>query len=192
MIFSKILPEKTIFCIRTANCFGSLFGKVRHNSQLIPNLRSAIQQYSQICRNVEKFQVKKRKKLAKNRKKGLTFREVFAIIYEQRRESEEPSRREHGGIAQLARAFGSYPTGRWFKSDFRYQSFYDLQITSSLRRVWPVGQAVKTRPFHGCNMGSIPVRVTKRNKSELFRKSKLVRICFLLQPLRGKSQGVTV
>ena len=25
----------------------------------------------------------------------------------------------------------------------------------------PVGQAVKTRPFHGCNMGSIPVRVTK-------------------------------
>ena len=25
---------------------------------------------------------------------------------------------------------------------------------------WPVGQAVKTRPFHGCNMGSIPVRVT--------------------------------
>ena len=27
--------------------------------------------------------------------------------------------------------------------------------------VWPVGQAVKTRPFHGCNMGSIPVRVTK-------------------------------
>ncbi len=27
-------------------------------------------------------------------------------------------------------------------------------------------------------MGSIPVRVTKRNKSELFRQSKLVRICF--------------
>ena len=28
--------------------------------------------------------------------------------------------------------------------------------------VWPVGQAVKTRPFHGCNMGSIPVRVTRQ------------------------------
>ena len=28
--------------------------------------------------------------------------------------------RRYGGIAQLARAFGSYPTGRWFKSDFRY------------------------------------------------------------------------
>ena len=52
-----------------------------------------------------------------------------------------------GGLAQLARASGSYPAGRWFKSDIRYQ----------IRRV---GQAVKTRPFHGCNMGSIPVRVT--------------------------------
>ena len=28
---------------------------------------------------------------------------------------------ENGGLAQLARAFGSYPTGRWFKSDIRYQ-----------------------------------------------------------------------
>ena len=27
-----------------------------------------------------------------------------------------------GGIAQLARASGSYPAGRWFKSDFRYQA----------------------------------------------------------------------
>ena len=25
---------------------------------------------------------------------------------------------------------------------------------------WPVGQAVKTPPFHGDNMGSIPIRVT--------------------------------
>ena len=44
----------------------------------------------------------------------------------------------------------------------------------------PVGQAVKTPPFHGGNSSSILLRVTKRNKSELFRKSKLVRICFLL------------
>ena len=43
----------------------------------------------------------------------------------------------------------------------------------------PVGQAAKTSPSHGENMGSIPVRVTKRNKSELFRRSKVVRICFL-------------
>ena len=54
----------------------------------------------------------------------------------------------YGGIAQLARAIGSYPIGHGFKSSFRYH-------------FRPVGQAVKTRPFHGCNMGSIPVRVTK-------------------------------
>ena len=30
----------------------------------------------------------------------------------------------------------------------------------------PVGQVVKTPPFHGGNMGSSPVRVTKANKSE--------------------------
>ncbi len=31
----------------------------------------------------------------------------------------------YGGIAQLARAFGSYPTGRRFKSYFRYHHHYD-------------------------------------------------------------------
>ena len=68
----------------------------------------------------------------------------------------------------MARASGSYPAGHWFKSDIRYH----------MRRV---GQAVKTRPFHGCNMGSIPVRVTKQNISELFRITRLVRICFLFR-----------
>ena len=53
----------------------------------------------------------------------------------------------YGGIAQLARATGSYPVGRGFKSNFRYQ--------------WPVGQEVKTRPFHGCNSSSNLLRVTK-------------------------------
>lgn len=52
-----------------------------------------------------------------------------------------------GGIAQLARVLGSYPIGRWFESCCRYHS-------------WPVGQEVKTPPFHGGIMGSIPVRVT--------------------------------
>ena len=51
----------------------------------------------------------------------------------------------------MARASGSYPAGRWFKSDRRYH----------LR---PVGQAVKTPPFHGGNMGSIPVRVTNQEQ----------------------------
>lgn len=54
-----------------------------------------------------------------------------------------------GGIAQLARVLGSYPIGRWFESCCRYHS-------------WPVGQEVKTPPFHGGIMGSIPVRVTNQ------------------------------
>ena len=62
----------------------------------------------------------------------------------------------HGGIAQLARAFGSYPTGRWFKSDFRYQR--------------PGGQAVKTPPFHGSNRGSIPLRVTNKKAPFVYRQ----------------------
>ena len=56
-------------------------------------------------------------------------------------------RQAYGGIAQLARANGSYPLGQWFKSTCRYQ----------LR---PVGRAVKTPPFHGGNTSSILVRVT--------------------------------
>ncbi len=53
----------------------------------------------------------------------------------------------HGGIAQLARALGSYPGGRRFKSTCRYFC-------------WRVGQVVKTPPSHGGIMGSNPVRVT--------------------------------
>ena len=71
----------------------------------------------------------------------------------------------YGGITQLV----EYPVHTRF-----------VICSSQIAATRPVGQAVKTPPFHGGNMGSIPVRVTKRDKSELFRKSKLVRICFLL------------
>ncbi len=50
----------------------------------------------------------------------------------------------------MARVLGSYPIGRWFKSYCRYH-------------IWPVGQEVKTPPFHGGIMGSIPVRVTRHD-----------------------------
>ncbi len=66
-------------------------------------------------------------------------------------------------------AAGSYPAGRWFESDRRYQktrrnailyiAFACLTRKSAPR---PLGQAVKTPPFHGGNMGSIPVGVTKK------------------------------
>ncbi len=48
----------------------------------------------------------------------------------------------------MARALGSYPICRRFKSYYRYQ-------------IWPGGQAAKTPPFHGGNTSSILVRVTK-------------------------------
>ena len=47
----------------------------------------------------------------------------------------------------MARAFGSYPECHWFESSYRYQ--------------WPVGQEVKTLPFHGSNTSSSLVQVTK-------------------------------
>ena len=80
-------------------------------------------------------------------------------------------------------AAGSYPAGRWFESDRRYH----LQQRGNAFYIRPVGQAVKTPPFHGGNMGSIPVRVTRKRlrigyNSESFSvKSAYVGI----NPLRG-------
>ena len=65
-----------------------------------------------------------------------------------------------GGIAQLARAIGSYPIGRGFKSNFRYHG------TGNGPAIRPVGQAAKTPPFHGGNGGSIPPRVKKKKSRE--------------------------
>ena len=42
----------------------------------------------------------------------------------------------------------------------RLRGASDMELVPMTR---PVGQVVKTRPFHGCNMGSNPVRVTKRD-----------------------------
>ena len=64
----------------------------------------------------------------------------------------------YGGVAQLARAFGSYPNGHWFKSSRRYHGRVSLLALPHIR---PVGQAVKTPPFHGGNRSSILLRVTK-------------------------------
>ena len=87
----------------------------------------------------------------------------------------------YGGIAQLARVLGSYPIGRWFKSYCRYH-------------LWPVGQEVKTSPFHGGIMGSIPVRVTfdKSRKQRIyvvseflfFLKIRFVLYLFIIHKLR--------
>ena len=67
-----------------------------------------------------------------------------------------------GGVAQLARAFGSYPNGHWFKSSRRYHGRVRTLPTKR-----PVGQAVKTPPFHGGNRSSILLRVTKKRQGSL-------------------------
>ena len=47
--------------------------------------------------------------------------------------------------------------------------------TSQVFSIWPHGQEVKTSPFHGGIMGSIPVGVTKCKKRVQFELS----FCFL-------------
>ena len=46
----------------------------------------------------------------------------------------------HGGIAQLARALGSYPKGRGFKSNFRYHG-------NLIAMLGPVVKRLRHRPF---------------------------------------------
>ena len=75
---------------------------------------------------------------------------------------------KNGGIAQLARATGSYPVGHRFKSGLRYHigqgSAVPYPSGTALVRGFPQGPLVKrpkTPPFHGGNTSSILVRVTK-------------------------------
>ena len=83
--------------------------------------------------------------------KGLTNPQSFCYS------SPCPSWGIHGGVAQLARAFGSYPECHWFESSRRYQFGKHRKMLSF---IWPVGQVVKTPPFHGGNTSSSLVRVT--------------------------------
>ena len=57
----------------------------------------------------------------------------------------------HGGVTQLV----EYPVHT------RY-----VTCSNQVAATRPVGQAVKTPPFHGGNMGSIPVRVTKKDTTQ--------------------------
>ena len=49
----------------------------------------------------------------------------------------------HGGVAQMARAFGSYPNCRWFDSDRRYQLPGKADVPSAVHR--PAGQVSSIR-----------------------------------------------
>ena len=70
----------------------------------------------------------------------------------------------------MARATGSYPVGHGFKSNSRYH--------------WPVGQAVKTPPFHGGNGSSILPRVTKKK-----RDIRLHRMSLFFPRPRGENRS---
>ena len=61
-----------------------------------------------------------RKNKSNKMKKTLDKRK--AICYNKKAVDDFHRKPTGGGIAQLARAFGSYPTGRRFKSHFRYQA----------------------------------------------------------------------
>ena len=101
----------------------------------------------------------------------LTNPELCGIISSCSRENTEKTKFGNnlfinGGIAQLARAIGSYPIGRGFKSNFRYQHKADAVYNEICLMIRPVGQAVKTPPFHGGNSSSILLRVTNKKTSE--------------------------
>ena len=101
----------------------------------------------------------------------------------------------------MVRAAGSYPAGRRFDSDRRYQKIisckadiYNLikavtgRKKSSIKRfcyakdfnLRPHGQAVKTPPFHGGIMGSNPVGVTKQVKGEPVSIRRRIRLYHIL------------
>ena len=71
--------------------------------------------------------------------------------------------RKYGGVTQLV----EYPVHT------RY-----VTCSNQVAATRPVGQAVKTPPFHGGNMGSIPVRVTKKEVTFVYQKLLL----FLSKP----------
>ncbi len=54
----------------------------------------------------------------------------------------------------------SWPKEHDWKSCRRQKRLEGSNPSLSAIIVWPVGQGVKTPPFHGGNMGSNPIRVT--------------------------------
>lgn len=53
----------------------------------------------------------------------LTFEDIYCILS-----------KSYGGVAQLARAFGSYPKGQWFESTHRYHTISGLVVKRLIHR----------------------------------------------------------
>ena len=54
-------------------------------------------------------------------------------------------------------------------------------------KVFVTRQAVKTRPFHGCNMGSIPVRVTNEKRGHRIKGVLFFRWCVVPHSAQDKN-----
>ncbi len=63
-------------------------------------------------------------------------------------------------------AAGSYPAGRWFESDRRYQTTFACRTQTKVR---PHGLMVRTPPFHGGNRGSNPLGVTIKVRTFVYQ-----------------------
>ena len=72
----------------------------------------------------------------------MTNREWYDIIapLQQATQVETSNAKKCGGIAQLARATGSYPVGRGFKSNFRYHKEF-------ISAAGPMVKRLRHRPF---------------------------------------------
>ena len=81
----------------------------------------------------------------------------------------------------MVRAAGSYPAGRWFESDRRYQRKQVcpraalIVCTIGYKHPRPHGQVVKTPPFHGGHPSSNLGGVTKM---------QVFMACFFVAPKR--------
>ena len=78
----------------------------------------------------------------------------------------------------MARASGSYPAGRWFKSDYRYQT--NPFPSFSEREYGPVVKRLRHRPF------TAVTRVRFSSGSPIKKDSK--RCLFLLHEIRARSE----
>ena len=81
----------------------------------------------------------------------------------------------HGGVTQLV----EYPVHTRL-----------VTCSSQVAATRPVGQAVKTPPFHGGNMGSIPVRVTMKKRAPAFAGARFfIMICVGIEEAGPAQRG---
>ena len=95
--------------------------------------------------------------------------------------------------------FNRSATSPWFatRKDYHLFAFFTKNVIVScvfrilfliLFCVWPYRLTVRTRPFQGCNRGSIPRRVTKLSVRD-FVISKHKSLCVLEESKDGLSEG---